>query len=323
MDNSLQRTKAADIRPRRLLDSLDLPRPRTHTESVAARKEQVNEVAEIQWYFPNELEEVPDLLAREGVIPHSGGTGILWGGMTRIRALMDVSRLELKFCRIHGGTIDLGAALSYSETAAALGESGHLLGRSLCAAATEPLRNRISLGGSISMFPYWSDLMGPLLAYEAELSLVGANGGARGLGEYLQNRDLRQNTLITSIRLQDRSWQGAYYRHTRTLTDRPAFSITVLLRQSAGRIEEVRIVVVGCSGRYKRLSVVEKLLEGSEVPSDPSELLEQAAQQLDIDFSARMGFSTEYLRACAAIELKRTLASALGSSSPSKPGSRS
>ena len=53
-------------------------------------------MAEIQWYFPNELEEVPEILAQEGVIPHSGGTGILWGGMTRIRGLMDVARLDLK-----------------------------------------------------------------------------------------------------------------------------------------------------------------------------------------------------------------------------------
>jgi CO/xanthine dehydrogenase FAD-binding subunit len=274
----------------------------------------VDEVAEIQWYFPNELEEVPGILALDGVVPHGGGTGILWGGMSRIRGLMDVSRLDLKFCRVRDGTIELGAALSYCQAAAALVESGHLLSRSLSSAATEPLRNRISLGGSISMFPYWSDLLGPLLALEAELSLAGANSGTRALEEYLRNRDLRQNTLITSIRLPDQPWQGAYYRHTRTRTDRPAFSITVLLRRSTGRIEEIRIVVVGCSGRYRKLTEVEKVLEGSEVPAAPSELLEEAVAQLDIDFPARMGFSAEYLNACAPIELKRTLASALESS---------
>jgi len=271
-------------------------------------------VAEIQWYFPNELEEVPGILAREGLVPHSGGTGILWGGMTRIRGLMDVSRLDLKFCRARDGTIELGAALSYCQAAAALAESGHVLSRSLSSAATEPLRNRISLGGSISMFPYWSDLLGPLLASEAELSLEGANSGTRALEEFLQNRDLRQNTLITSIRLPDQPWQGAYYRHTRTTTDRPAFSLTVLLRRSARRIEETRIVVVGCSERYRRLVGVEKVLQGSEIRSDPSQLLEEAAGQLVIDFPARMGFSAGYLKACAAIELKRTIASALGSS---------
>jgi len=274
----------------------------------------VDAVAEIQWYFPNELEEVPGILAREGLVPHSGGTGILWGGMTRIRGLMDVSRLDLKFCRARDGTIELGAALSYCQAAAALAESGHVLSRSLSSAATEPLRNRISLGGSISMFPYWSDLLGPLLASEAELSLEGANSGTRALEEFLQNRDLRQNTLITSIRLPDQPWQGAYYRHTRTTTDRPAFSLTVLLRRSARRIEETRIVVVGCSERYRRLVGVEKVLQGSEIRSDPSQLLEEAAGQLVIDFPARMGFSAGYLKACAAIELKRTIASALGSS---------
>jgi len=303
---------AGHERPR---DSLDLQKPKTHTESIEAKKEQVDEVAEIQWYFPNELDEVPDILAQEGVIPHSGGTGILWGGMTRIRGLMDVSRLDLKFCRTRDGRIDLGAALSYSQAAAALAKSGHLLATTLSAAATEPLRNRISLGGSISMFPYWSDLMGPLLALEAELSLAGANSGTRPLGEYLQQRDLRQNTLITSIQLPDLPWLGAYYRHTRTPTDRPAFSITVLLRLSGKQIEEIRAALVGCSGRYRRLTEVEKVLEGSEIPSDPSELFEEATEQLDVDFPARMGFSAEYLMACAAVELKRTLASALRSQS--------
>ena len=298
-----------------------MPQPKNQTESVEARNEQVDEVAEIQWYFPNELEDVPEILTQEGVIPHSGGTGILWGGMTRIRGLMDVSRLGLKFCRTQDGTIELGAVLSYGEAAAALAESGHLLSRSLRAAATEPLRNRISLGGSISTFPYWSDLMGPLLAHEAELSLVGAKSGTWALDEYLQNRDLRQNTLITSIRLHDLPWQGAYYRHTRTPTDRPAFSITVLLRRKAKRIEEIRAVVVGCAGRYRRLTGAEKMLQGTDLPPDPSQLLEEAAQQLDIDFPARMGFSPEYLNACAAVELKRTLASAIASSPKSTTGS--
>jgi CO/xanthine dehydrogenase FAD-binding subunit len=209
--------------------------------------------------------------------------------------------------------LDLGAFLSYSETARALADSGHLLAETLSAAATEPLRNRITLGGSISMFPYWSDLMGPLLAHEARLSLAGKDRDTLRLEDYLQDRELRRNTLITSIRLPGPPWNGAYYRHTRTPTDRPAFSITVLVRQSAERVEESRIVVVGCSGRYRRLSEIEEVLAGARIASEPAELLEAAAERLELDFPARMGFSAEYLKACAAVELKRTLASALGS----------
>jgi CO/xanthine dehydrogenase FAD-binding subunit len=283
----------------------------------------VHEVSEIQWYFPNKLEEVPDILSREGVIPHGGGTGILWGGLTRVRGLMDIGGLDLKFLRFQDGSMDLGAALSYSEAAEALAKSNHLLSKSLSAAATEPLRHRICLGGSISMFPYWSDLMGPLLAFGAELSLVGAISGTWPLVEYLRNRGLRKSTLITSVRLPNLQWQGAYYRHTRTLTDRPAFSITVLLRQTAGRIKAIRIVVVGCSGRYRRLAEVEKILEGAEVASDTTGVLEAAgakAAELDLGFPARMGFTSEYLKDCASIELGRTLHSALQSALGEVPG---
>jgi CO/xanthine dehydrogenase FAD-binding subunit len=282
-------------------------------------------VAGIRWYFPQNLDEVADILSRQNVIPHGGGTGILWGGLTRIRGLMDVSRLDLKFARSQDGSIDMGAALSYREAAEALAESGHLLARSLGSAATTPLRNRISLGGSIAMFPYWSDLMGPLLALDAELTLAGASSGTWPLAEYLSDRSLRQSTLITSIRLPPAPWQGAYYRHTRTIADRPAFSITVLLRQTARRVEEIRVVVVGCSGRYRRLTEVENLLRGASVPSEPAALLEEAAARMSIDFPSRMGFSAEYLQTCAMTELTRALASALrstpGSTSPTAPGS--
>ncbi|MEE9308244.1 MAG: FAD binding domain-containing protein [Spirochaetia bacterium] len=270
---------------------------------------------EIQWYFPQELDQVPEILSREGVVPHSGGTGILWGGMTRVQGLMDTSRLDLKFVRDQDGSIVLGAALSYTEAAEALAKADHVLTRSLSSAATEPLRNRISLGGSISMFPYWSDLMGPLLALDAELSLVGINSGTCPLSEYVQKRKLRQKSLITSIRWPDTPWQGAYYRHTRTPTDRPAFSITVLVLRKSKRIEEIRIVLVGCSGRYRRLIEVEQTLKGAEVPAEPVNFIDAAAAQLRIDFPARMGFSAEYLEACASVELKRALAAALRSSS--------
>jgi hypothetical protein len=71
--------------------------------------------------------------------------------------------------------------------------------------------------------------------------------------------------------------------------------------------------VVGCSGRYRRLGEVEEMLTGARIPSDPTELIEEAAAGLELDFPARMGFSAEYLKACAAVELRRTLASALAS----------
>jgi CO/xanthine dehydrogenase FAD-binding subunit len=274
-----------------------------------ARKDLMTEVDEIQWYFPDNLDQVPEILSLEGVVPHGGGTGILWGGMTRVRGLMDTRRQDLKYLRDQDGSIVLGAALSYTEAAEALAKADHLLAWSLSSAATEPLRNRISLGGSISMFPYWSDLMGPLLALDAELSLVGTNSGTYPLSEYVQKRE------ITSIRWANAPWRGAYYRHSRTHTDRPAFSITILVLRKSKRIEDIRIALVGCSGRYRRLSEIEQALRGVEAPAEPADLIDSAAAKSLIEFPTRMGFSAEYLKACASIELRRTLATALRNSS--------
>ena len=265
---------------------------------------------QIRWYYPESLEQVPELLGLEGVVPHGGGTGILLGGLNQIKGLIDLGRLELKSFHRGGGEIVLGAALSYTEAAEALAAEGppHILSRSLSSAATQPLRNRITLGGSIALFPYWSDLMGPLLALDAELTLVGKNGGARRVGEYVKNRELRQGTLIASVSLEDISWQGVYYRHTRTLADRPAFGITALGRGTSRRLEEARIVVVGCSGRYRRLTSIEEHLQGLDFPDEPAAAAAEALSGFELEFPARMGFSAEYLQAAARVELERALA---------------
>ncbi len=270
-------------------------------------------MGQIQWYYPDSLEQVPELLAREGVVPHGGGTGILLGGLNQIKGLIDLSRLELKRFHRRDGVIVLGAGLSYSEAAEALAAEGasHILSRSLGSAAAQPLRNRITLGGSIALFPYWSDLMGPLLALEAELTLVGENGGTRTVREYVENRELRRGTLITSVRLRDSAWIGAYHRHTRTLADRPAFSITALGRGTSRRIEEARIVVVGCSGRYRRLTSIEERLQGLAFPDDPAPAAAEALSGFELEFPARMGFGAEYLQAAARVELERAVGTLL------------
>jgi len=273
-------------------------------------------VEEIQWYYPESLDQLPELLAGEGVVPHGGGTGILRTGLKQIKGFVDTSRLGLKFLEKRKDAIVLGAGLSYSEAAEALAkENGqHILCRSLDRAATQPLRNRITLGGSIAMFPYWSDLVGPLLALEAELHLAGSKEGSWPVSDYAADRELRRGTLISSIRFQDIPWRSAYIRYTRTPTDRPAFSLSMLSRGTEKRLEEIRLVVVGCSGRYRRLTEIEQRLAGKSTTADPEELAATAAQAvagLDLEIPARMGFSGEYLSHCARVELGRLVESIL------------
>lgn len=265
-------------------------------------------MADVQWFFPHTLAEVPPLLAQEGVIPHGGGTGILRGGMSQVRGLIDLGRLGLEGVRRDKSAVSIGAATSYAAVARAVasGDPRHVLARSLAAAATTPLRNRITVGGSIALFPYWSDLVGPLLALDAELQLMGSHEGWVPVSEYVRRRELRQGSLITEVRWREAGWSGEYRRWTRTKTDRPAFSLTVLAGKSAKAPVDLRVVLVGCSGRFRRLAEVEEAVANGSTAA-------AAAARAEIEIAGRMGASGEYLSHCARVELERALSALLGS----------
>ena len=101
--------------------------------------------------------------------------------MDRFRGLVDVGKLGLDYVRIQAGTVRLGAGTTYAGAVRGLAafDTCHPLVQALGSAATTPLRNRITVGGSVASFPYWSDLMGPLLALEAEVELTGGGRGGR------------------------------------------------------------------------------------------------------------------------------------------------
>ncbi len=274
----------------------------------------------LQWYFPEDLKEVPQLLQRDGVQLHAGGTGLLRTNLGRLSGLVDIGRLGLKYIREQNGRVVLGAGCTYAEAADWFGAGGRdhgrehgrdgILGRSLGLAASTPLRNRISLGGGLAMAPFWSDLLGPLLALEAEINLLGRDPML--LSEYLLKRKELKRLLITSIQFNDEPWNCYYFRQTRTRVDYPAFTLSILLRvkAGAGSVQDVRIVFTGAAAKFVRCLELEEAIRGKAPGGlDPDKL----AAGLDIQFPQRISFSPEYLRHQAVLQLKRGLKALLGS----------
>lgn len=70
---------------------------------------------DIIWYFPKTLKEASELLKKDNTIPHGGGTSILRGGLNRVKGLIDLSHLPLKFIRIKNRDIHIGAFKTYAE----------------------------------------------------------------------------------------------------------------------------------------------------------------------------------------------------------------
>lgn len=261
---------------------------------------------ELSWYFPSRLEEVPPLLAEPDVLIHAGGTGLLTRNLTATRGLMDTGRLPLFFFTCSQNRFELGSALTYDQSVKELSRCrpDHVLVQALSGAACNPLRHRITLGGSLAAAPLWSDLIGPLLALEADLVVTGRSEGVFSLERYLKDKDLRSGSLITAIRFTDSGWIGGYHRETLTAFDYPAFTLTVLLRREHEVVADLRLVLTGTTERARRLRGLEQTLTGgvcAELPDRELRLPE------DVRFTARKLGSPAYLRAMAELVLKRAL----------------
>jgi len=258
---------------------------------------------DIQWYFPSSLDEVGELLTIPGTIPHGGGTSILKGSVNKVKGLIDLSHLPLNYFRKKGESLQIGAAQTFADICQNI-KPDHILTKSIGFAASTPLRNRITIGGSIALFPAWSDLMGPLLALDAEVSLIGSESGTYPVLRYVTESKLRRGSLLTGVRLKNDRWNSFYFRQTRTHFDYPAFTISILIKRDKNRIEDIRAVIVGCTGKFKRLFRVEGALRGK----NPDEVeFRGLGNDINVRFTPKHALSADYLQQMVRVQLERGL----------------
>jgi len=266
---------------------------------------------EIQWYYPTLVEEAVSLIKREGVIAHAGGTNILRGSLKRVKGLVDLSHLPLKYHRHRGNTVEIGACITLADAAAYLEQTNgeNVLVKALKSAASTPLRNRITLGGSIALFPAWSDPMGPLIALDAEVELAGKKSGYFPVTRYVDEPAFRKDTLITGVRVRMDTWMSFYYRETRTAADHPAFTVTLLLKSEEDRITDLRGVIIGCVGRYQRLLQLEEWLVGMQKGGVS---LGDIGRHVNVSFTGKKFLSPAYLKHLVDVQVERGIAELTG-----------
>lgn len=265
----------------------------------------------MEWFFPENVEEAAQCVQEEGVVPHGGGTMLCRGNLSRIRGMVDLSRTGLSGLRRKGDTFSIGATTTFSEVARDLKACGAapVLSHALGIAAAKPLRNRITIGGSIASFPLWSDLMGPLLALGSSVHLRGRVTKIVSLEDYATTPDLRRGTLITACSFLDRSWRFWYHREVRVRFDYPAFTLTLLALVEEECVKELRAVLVGCRNRFSRMVEIEEALRGFSLGR---ELPRGLGRQFDAEFSERPHGSGAYLREIAGVWVERGLGLLLG-----------
>lgn len=244
----------------------------------------------VVWHFPKHIEKVPDMLKKHKVFLHGGGTHLTGNRLTNNAQLISLDKLELNFIKKEEGCFHLGAQSTYHEIVDELSnyDSEHILVTALGKAATYPLRNRITLGGSLFLSPGWSDLIGPLTALNAQVHLYGENQGSYPVSEYIQKKELKRNSIITKISFPDKPLKSRYYREVITETDHPAFTITILKDE-----KDIRIVLTGHTGRIYRAKNIEEEIRKNEF--QPLQR-EQISFQKELHFAPVKGMTPGYIR---------------------------
>ena len=264
---------------------------------------------QILWYYPQSIDDAVEIHSTKKSIYHAGGTFILMGKkFPEIEAIVDLWHLPLDYFDTVDDSFEIGAMNTYAAAVEKISAVNpeHILVKSLSAAASTPLRNRITLGGSFRAFPAWTDLLGPLIALDATVKLASPEGKTQvPATQYIENIASFRDHLVVGFSFPAGGWNSAYVRRTRTRVDFAAFNITVLVRKSAdGTVDDIRIVVVGNSTKFARLTQLEDKIRGTKI----SEVnLPQEIKSLDIKFGNKSLGSGEYIRDLFNVELERIL----------------
>lgn len=234
-------------------------------------------IPDYQLTTPRSLADVLSLLANEPGVwkPFAGGTDLmvlLEAGRLDHRNYVNIWQLaELRGIEVNADHVTLGALTTYTDvqTQPVLRDEFPML----CQAAGETgglaIQNRGTLGGNIVNASPAADSPPALLAYDAEVELVSAQGSRwlpyQGFHTGYKQMLIRPDELLTRIRL-PRNTTGAthYYRKVGTRKAQAISKVcfAAVARTRSGHIDDVRIAVGSVAPIVVRCVQTENALKG-------------------------------------------------------------
>ncbi len=266
----------------------------------------------IKWYYTESLTEASSLLREKNILPHGGGTNLINRKFTKETGLLDLKKLNLDNIIQEENVIKIGSMSTYADIVSRLKliSPNNILVKSLENSANTPLRNRITIGGSIGFVPKWSDLIGALLALDAKVVLIGQNDGEFQVSDYINNKKLREKSLITTIQFTDFSYKSSHYRNIKTKSDMPLFTVTTLFKMDNEKISDAKIFIGGTIGRISKITKLEYYLQ-NKTKEQLSE--KEITNLIDVKFSGNRVTNPDYLSEKAKIETYRAIIRAMES----------
>ncbi|MBN2279210.1 MAG: FAD binding domain-containing protein [Candidatus Marinimicrobia bacterium] len=263
-------------------------------------------MSEQKWYYTNSLDEACELLRDHTVLPHGGGTQLNNIDLSHIHGLLCLKDLNLNYIKQTSQEVEIGSMTTYADIVQKSTKisTDNILISALKNAANTPLRNRITIGGSLGFIPQWSDLIGPLLALEAKILLIGKNAGEYSLSQFWRHRDLLKSSLITAVRFRDFPHHAYHYRDVKTNNDMPLFTVSTLFDMDGERIKKPHVIIAGTRDRVSEITELENYLAGKKI----SELQEsEVIRRVKVTFVGKRVTDPDYLASKTKIETWRSI----------------
>jgi len=217
------------------------------------------------------------------VRPIAGGTALMLmmkAGVFRPRLLVSLrklARLNARIAVADDGSLTIGAMtpLALVERSPEVARVAPVIPRAMRRLSNIRVRNVATIGGNLAHGDPHMDLPPLLIALNAEVAVVGADG-ARGAERTIAVEDLfagyfeavlAKNELIAELRIPPQGKSRAAYLKVTTgsAEDWPALGVAVALESEGSAIKSARVVVSAATEKATRLKRVEQLLAGATV----------------------------------------------------------
>ena len=240
--------------------------------------------------------------------------------LLRPSVLVDINRIpNLAYVREDGGVVRIGALTRHHqlETSPVIARHFPVLTEAMAHVAHLAIRNRGTIGGSLSHADPAAELPMMALLLDAELRVVSASGAravaARDFFRDALSVDLAEDEIVTEVVLPklppNTGW--GFAEVARRSGDFALAAVAVTLTLSDGKIAQARIAMTGVAPTARRVTEAEMLLIGQRlddgVDSDVIEAV-RAATEPPTDLHA----SAEYRRHLVGVLAGRALAGAWG-----------
>ena len=240
--------------------------------------------------------------------------------LLRPSVLVDINRIpNLAYVREDGGVVRIGALTRHHqlETSPVIARHFPVLREAMAHVAHLAIRNRGTIGGSLSHADPAAELPMMALLLDAELRIVSAAGtrtvAARDFFRDALSVDLAEDEIVTEVVLPklpaNTGW--GFAEVARRSGDFALAAVAVTLTLSDGKIAQARIAMTGVAPTARRVTEAEMLLIGQRlddgVDSDVIEAV-RAATEPPTDLHA----SAEYRRHLVGVLAGRALAAAWG-----------